>query len=230
MSGPRASRVRYNGFMRVLASGAGGLWAEDWWVYVVFGLALLAAAWAAATRDVSSSEADTALGEEHEPRAPILGVRLASGADLLVSAAALTLGAGAIHFAVIRAHFDESALFGLFFVVTALLQIGWSLAVALVPSRSLLLAGAAGNAGIVLVWLASRTTGLPVGPEPWKREAVGSLDLFATAFEVLAIYLTLSLLSAAPAPRRLTGLSAAPAALTLTVLLVVAGLVLAGGH
>lgn len=216
--------------MRLLASGAGGLLSEDWWVYVVLGLALLAAAWAAVARDDGAQEADSALDEGSVPRAPILGVRLASSADLLVSAAALTLGAGAIHFAVIRAHFDESALFGLFFVVTALLQIGWSLAVALAPSQPLLLAGAAGNTGIVLVWLASRTIGLPVGPEPWTREPVGSLDLFATAFEVLAVYMTLSLLSAAPAPHRLTGLSAGPASLMLTVLLVVVGLVLAGGH
>lgn len=40
-----------------------------------------------------------------------------------------------------------------------------------------------------MVWAISRTTGLPVGPAPWRPEPVGAIDSIATADE-----LTLALL------------------------------------
>ena len=53
-------------------------------------------------------------------------------------------------------------------------------------ARRLLIIGLAGNIVIVLVWVASRTTGLPVCPEPAAREAVEFIDLLATIHEILA--------------------------------------------
>ena len=52
------------------------------------------------------------------------------------------------------------------------------------PSRRLLAAGAAGNAGVIAGWALSRTAGLPVGPEPWTPEPATLLDGAATAFEL----------------------------------------------
>jgi hypothetical protein len=96
------------------------------------------------------------------------------------------MAAGAIHFAVTPEHFDEDWVFGVFFAGAACVQILWPLLVVRSDQRWLLLAGVAGNLAIALLWAASRTTGLPVGPEPGMREAVGFIDAFVTTLEILA--------------------------------------------
>ena len=35
------------------------------------------------------------------------------------------------------------------------------------------------------VWIVSRTTGMPFGPDQWQAESIGPLDLAATAGEAL---------------------------------------------
>ena len=47
------------------------------------------------------------------------------------------------------------------------------------------------NLAIVLLWLATRTVGLPIGPDPGEVEPAGLHDLLATADE-LAIVLACS--------------------------------------
>ncbi len=54
-------------------------------------------------------------------------------------------------------------------------------------NRRLLIAGAVGNLAIVVVWVASRTTGVPVGPDPWTPEAVGVADAVATILEIALV-------------------------------------------
>ena len=98
-----------------------------------------------------------------------------------------SLGAGALHAAVGPVHFREAAIFGVFFAVTFVLQAAWALLVVTRPSRALLTAGAAANAAIVLVWLLSRTTGLPLGPEVWEPESITALDALTTALEVTIV-------------------------------------------
>jgi hypothetical protein len=120
-----------------------------------------------------------------------MGRRRPSAAALVRSAsgvlALLSTSAALIHFAVLPEHFQEHALFGVLFALTALLQLAWSALVVRRPSRRLLQAGAVGNLGVAVVWLLSRTTGLPLGPEPWVPETVGVADSLATAFEVLIV-------------------------------------------
>ena len=101
-----------------------------------------------------------------------------------IAAVALLSGlAGVIHASVIAEHFTESTLFGAFFAAAAAFQLLWAAAILTWPRRHLLRLGAMGNAVIVLIWLASRTVGLPVGPEPWSSEALTLLDVMATIFE-----------------------------------------------
>jgi uncharacterized membrane protein YsdA (DUF1294 family) len=104
--------------------------------------------------------------------------------DVLVVAALLSAGAGAIHAAVIREHLREWWLYGVFFAVSAAAQVVWAMLIFRRPSRPVLLAGAVGNVAVVLLWLITRITGLPFGPEPWTPESFGVLDVVASLFEV----------------------------------------------
>ncbi|HEV3473912.1 MAG TPA: hypothetical protein VG602_00890 [Actinomycetota bacterium] len=101
--------------------------------------------------------------------------------------ALLSLGAAAVHTFVIQSHFAEYWLFGVFFLVLALLQAVWAVTLMVRPIRRLLIWGAVGNAIVVGLWLVTRTVGLPLGPEPGSPEAVGFIDGAATAFEVLLV-------------------------------------------
>jgi hypothetical protein len=81
-----------------------------------------------------------------------------------------------------------------FFVVVALAQLGWVVAVVSNPTRMVYVVGALGNALIVMTWVVSRTSGLPFGPEAGEPEPVGIADVVSTAFEVAVVAGTLLLL------------------------------------
>jgi hypothetical protein len=57
------------------------------------------------------------------------------------------------------------------------------------------------NGAMVAIWAISRTTGLPVGPDPWMPEPLGALDLLATGLEVVLIAVGAWALSATNADR-----------------------------
>jgi hypothetical protein len=104
---------------------------------------------------------------------------------LLWLVAVFSAAAGGIHLIVMPEHFEESALYGTFFLVSALVQIaysGWLLAR---PSRVLLAIGAVGNTAVVLLWLFTRTIEIPLGPAAGTTEEFGSLDVLCAIFEVL---------------------------------------------
>jgi hypothetical protein len=111
---------------------------------------------------------------------PLAGV-VAVGLALLSGAAAI------IHFAVIGQHLREFWLFGAFFAVVALAQLAWALLAMARPSHRVWLAGAVGNAVVIVVWIVSRTLGLPLGAEAGHAEPVGFADALSTAYEVLLV-------------------------------------------
>jgi hypothetical protein len=106
---------------------------------------------------------------------------------LLGGLAALSAGAAAIHFAVTFAHFSDYVLYGVFFLVISWAQAIWAAVVLWRPSRPWLWLGIAGNAIIVVVYLASRLNGLPFGPDKGHTEAFGALDLVSIIFEVALV-------------------------------------------
>jgi hypothetical protein len=108
-----------------------------------------------------------------------------------VLAAGLSLGAAAIHFGVIGDHFAEYPPYGVAFAALAWFQVGWAIAYLAAPARRVAAVGAAINAGAIVVWLLSRTVGLPIGPEPGELEPVGPLDVLASAMELALIGLLL---------------------------------------
>jgi hypothetical protein len=107
--------------------------------------------------------------------------------DALVAMALLSAGAGVIHAVVIQDHFREWWLYGTFFVFAAVAQLILAALMLRKPSRPLLIVAAIGNATFVLLWLVTRITGLPVGPEPWTPEGFGLIDVAASIFEVIIV-------------------------------------------
>jgi hypothetical protein len=113
-----------------------------------------------------------------EPDAP----RVSDGIFLIC---ALSWAAALIHVAAAISHLQGYALHSVFFEILASLQLLWGIALYRGPSRRLLLTGVVGNLLVVALWIVSRTSGLPIGPHPWRPEALGALDAVCSADEML---------------------------------------------
>lgn len=75
----------------------------------------------------------------------------------------------------------------------ALFQLATALLVLVRPSRRLFVACALGNGSFVRLWLLSRTSGFPIGPEPWAAEPVGVVDGIVAAIELGIVIVALHL-------------------------------------
>jgi hypothetical protein len=106
---------------------------------------------------------------------------------LIVSAVALAWTSAATHVLAAVEHLREYAPYAAAFAVLALLQLAWGGWALKRPNAPLLRAGALGSLAVCAVWLVSRTTGLPFGPEAGSPEPVGTLDVLATATEVALV-------------------------------------------
>jgi hypothetical protein len=102
---------------------------------------------------------------------------------LLGGLASLSVGAAAIHFAVVFEHFAEYTLYGAFFLVISWAQVIWPVVLLWRLSRLWLWLGIAGNAIVIAVYAASRTVGLPFGPDLHSPESVGALDVTSCVLE-----------------------------------------------
>jgi hypothetical protein len=109
---------------------------------------------------------------------------VATYTPLAVIAAALSLAAAGIHFAVISEHLEEDVLFGVLFFAFGWFQLIWAQVYLIWPRRQVALLAIVINLGGVLVWLMSRTVGLPFGPEAWVPEQIGFADVLSTSFEI----------------------------------------------
>ena len=78
-------------------------------------------------------------------------------------------------------------LYGVFFLVIAWAQLIWAAVVLWRPSRPWLWLGIAGNAIVLAVYVASRTVGLPFGPDLGHPEPVGGLDVVSGVLEFALI-------------------------------------------
>lgn len=105
----------------------------------------------------------------------------------LYALATLSLGAAAIHFAVIGEHFSEYLLFGVFFSLIGWFEALWALAYVVRPTWRLAVGGLAVNAATVVIWGWAHVVGLPFGPDPGHVEPTKITDLMATLFEVLLV-------------------------------------------
>ena len=109
---------------------------------------------------------------------------------LVLGLAGLSASAGVVHLSVVADHLREGIAFGLFFVALGAFQLGWALAALLRRRRHLYWVAAAVNTAVILIWVLSRTIGIPAGvPEP-----VGRADLFSTLVEAILVTGSLALL------------------------------------
>ncbi len=124
-----------------------------------------------------------------------------SGAAPSYSAVLLTLGAAAIHFAAAAPHFAEYTLYGVFFICLGAAQVALAVALVVAPTRRLYAWALGGTLPIIALWLMSRTTGVPIAPEPWRPETMGFADVAATLLEAISCLLFILRLRR-PAKRR----------------------------
>ena len=110
------------------------------------------------------------------------------------------IASGSIHGLVSPAHFSEWWGYGVFFLAAAVCLVGYGLALvtdAIDPRfmpgdvnrirRTLYALGIAGNLGILILYVVTRTVGIPLGPELGSVEVVGAPDVLAKTSELMAI-------------------------------------------
>ena len=136
---------------------------------------------------------------------------------LLLRVCVLSLFAGLIHGIVSPDHFAEWWGYGVFFIVAAFAQAGYGaipLFRRMVEDESVLVGwdrpklraflwtGIAGNCATLLLWLVTRTVGIPFfGPEAGKVEAIGFWDSLSKLVEVALVVNLALLLRRLPSPR-----------------------------
>jgi hypothetical protein len=113
----------------------------------------------------------------------------------------------AIHLWVAAEHFEEWWGYGMFFVVAAYLELAFAWLLIRRPNDLLILAGIWGSTATVLMYVVSRTGGVPVGPSAGAVEAVELLGVTSTAAEALLVVLLSGMLSGQARRRTLNGLA-----------------------
>jgi len=105
--------------------------------------------------------------------------------------------AGAIPLVLTPEHFEEQAVYGIFFLVAALFQIVLAQLLVLRPGPRVIRAGAYGNAALLAIWIVTRVVAPPLGESP---EPVTFLGVLAKGLELTALFLLLTLVP--PAVKR----------------------------
>jgi len=118
------------------------------------------------------------------------------------SMAALLLGSAGIHFAAMGEHAGVSWTHGLFFGLTAWVQVMLAALLVLGPARRSIQAMIVFNFAIIMVWIVSRTVGIAIGTDG-TPESIGFADALCAAFEALAIGLGLLVICGGVARKRI---------------------------
>ncbi|MGH2369788.1 MAG: hypothetical protein ACRDI2_16530 [Chloroflexota bacterium] len=131
----------------------------------------------------------------------------------------MAVAAGVIHLAQTGPHLEESWAFAAFFLVLGVVQVVAAVLLLRTWPPFWFWFGIVGSAAVIAVWVVSRTSGLPFGPEPGEPEELGTADAAASLIEAITVIVLALWLTDRPAPRRRIGPAIAA--------LVVAGLGLA---
>lgn len=93
--------------------------------------------------------------------------------------------AGSIHAIVFPHRLHVYVPYGLLFAVLAVTQLLLAVAVVRRPVTETVGYVALLSAWIVALWLVSRTTGLPIGPSPWRPAGYGVPEVVASCAELV---------------------------------------------
>jgi hypothetical protein len=147
--------------------------------FVVFGLPVLALVIAIGWQEVRARAPQRRAPSAPPPEPGSVGLRTAGWALFF---------AAFIHAFVMPAHFRASILYGVFFTVLALVQFACAWWIARRPSRNFVRAVAISSACVVVLWVVTRTIGIPLGPTPWQAERYGAADEISSALEALTVW------------------------------------------
>jgi hypothetical protein len=123
---------------------------------------------------------------------PLAADRLDDDSALPLLAGLAFMG-GLIHVGAAVDHASEVPAYAPAFLAVALAQFAWAFLVWRGPTRRVLLVGSALSFGVLFVWAASRTVGVPFGPHPWRPERVGLADVVESADELVAAVVAIAL-------------------------------------
>jgi hypothetical protein len=140
--------------------------------------------------------------------------------------AALALVCALIHVGAAVDHYREFALYSLVFSTLAVAQFTWAALLVLRPTARWLAAGCGLQLAVVVLWVLSRTVGVPIAPTAWVPEQVGVADLTVTVCELVSVAAVVMVLSASRSARAERVLNALPPLLLGAVL---AGVLLGTG-
>lgn len=104
-------------------------------------------------------------------------------------AAVLSAVTGAVHLGYAPHHLSEDWAHGWFFLVIGAVQIAAAMALMIDRRRRVWITIAVVDLLIIVVWVVSRTVGLPVGPESLRTEDVSAADLLCTVLEIGVVVL-----------------------------------------
>ncbi len=113
------------------------------------------------------------------------------------AAAGLAFAADLIHLWATPAHLEQWWAYGTFFIATAAGQGAFGVALLRRAAQPLILAGIWANAAIIVLYVVTRTVGLPLGPHVGAVEDAGVLDMLATVAEVGVVVALVALLGRA---------------------------------
>ncbi|QIN79375.1 hypothetical protein GBA65_13595 [Rubrobacter marinus] len=122
---------------------------------------------------------------------------LEQGVGLVVVAAVLSLVAALVHLWMVPGYAWIWWGYGVFFLSTALAQGLLGVALLRWPAAPVVVAGISGNLAVMLLYVFTRTSGVPFGPHAGKVEDAGLLDMTATLAEMGLVVLLVTLLSGA---------------------------------
>jgi hypothetical protein len=149
--------------------------------FIVFGVPI-----AALVGTIGWQELRGRMRERHGTAAPGRRAAMSDAPTnaLWIAAAGLVSAAG-MHAAVVPEHFREYVPYGIFFAALSVGQCWLAVVVTRRGERRTVLYVALASVWVVALWLVSRTTGLPIGPEPWQAEEFGRLDIASSCAEIL---------------------------------------------
>jgi hypothetical protein len=130
----------------------------------------------------------------HAPGSRVENLRLLLAAGLV--------GSAAIHAAVLPEHLTEWPAAGVFFVALAAAELAVAALLLARPGPAALLAAAAVSVGPLVLWLYSRSLGLPFGPDAGVPEQAGMADLASCVLEIGTLICAVILIRGSWARRR----------------------------